>query len=782
MVWERVRGFFGRGLVLASRRRAFIVPAALALLPFLFMWDFVLGRVFLIHRDFRNQWLPWQQFVQDSLERGDAPFWNPYLMLGFSQVGESQVGLFYPPNWLTAFFDVEWRVTLVLCLHLALASVGTFFLLRYVKLGRAAASVGAVSYGLAGCMFAQMQNYVIPQGAAYVPLFILWVSQYLDTQRPIYLGYVSLGVGLSLCIAHAGTTFMVLGGVSIYYLARTVRSGRFALDVGLYLGAVALGVLFASVQVFPLLELKPLSERSATLKLDYALRDMYAAGFLQKLSFFFPWVTSSNRGASHVGFGYQEVHQYAGTITPLLALVAVLTARKLEHMQRRFIVALGVAGGVAFALSLGDRFPLVNPWALLLELPGFSMFRVPARWGCIATFCLSALAAFGFQALRSRPLPVRVMVGAAAGLPALAVIAACMEAGPGAVLRQLLTPARILDAPTNLFESAIVLPLSQLPSSALYAAFVAPFLVLYWAFHRGRLSATRFVVASVALLIVDLFVNESPLNPRTSDLSFFEGNQKKHVGGEKSYCRVMPPWRGSGPGKLPMNTAAYFGVFSAMGDTPLETKKFIRLRSSFERREVLDYIGVCYEHEGDVLKRRTGAYPRAFVVPNVQAVGRGRALERFKNASAKQMKSTVYLTPREYRAARKTLRRPKHRLEQQVKITRYENDLVDLTVTTSAPGMLVLTDSNYPGWTATVDGKDARIYSAQGYFRGVTVPAGRHRVRFEFHPTSVYYGALVSLLSLGAFGAALVVFRKRLFARGEGERGGSSVSMPPLFS
>lgn len=64
------------------------------------------------------------------------------------------------------------------------------------------------------------------------------------------------------------------------------------------------------------------------------------------------------------------------------------------------------------------------------------------------------------------------------------------------------------------------------------------------------------------------------------------------------------------------------------------------------------------------------------------------------------------------------------------------------------PRILIYLDADYPGWRAAIDGKPAPVFRAFDVFKAVAVPAGNHRVRFEFRPTSVYAGAAVSLIAL----------------------------------
>jgi len=84
-------------------------------------------------------------------------------------------------------------------------------------------------------------------------------------------------------------------------------------------------------------------------------------------------------------------------------------------------------------------------------------------------------------------------------------------------------------------------------------------------------------------------------------------------------------------------------------------------------------------------------------------------------------------------------------------ILRDEPTRVEIEAELEAPGLLVLADSYYPGWRATVDGKPAEILPTNHLFRGVPVPAGRHVVRFEYRSGLLMLGAAVS-----AAGVALV--------------------------
>src|SRR5581483_10990340 len=60
-----------------------------------------------------------------------------------------------------------------------------------------------------------------------------------------------------------------------------------------------------------------------------------------------------------------------------------------------------------------------------------------------------------------------------------------------------------------------------------------------------------------------------------------------------------------------------------------------------------------------------------------------------------------------------------------------------VTVRAAGPGLLVLTDNNFPGWKANVDGEPAELVTADYTFRGVPLGEGEHTVEFTFSPQSV---------------------------------------------
>lgn len=69
-----------------------------------------------------------------------------------------------------------------------------------------------------------------------------------------------------------------------------------------------------------------------------------------------------------------------------------------------------------------------------------------------------------------------------------------------------------------------------------------------------------------------------------------------------------------------------------------------------------------------------------------------------------------------------------------IRLSRYENTQIEIEVTTSAAGFVVLNDTWHPWWRAEVDGVETEILKANVLFRAVQVPAGAHKIRFSFNP------------------------------------------------
>jgi hypothetical protein len=75
-----------------------------------------------------------------------------------------------------------------------------------------------------------------------------------------------------------------------------------------------------------------------------------------------------------------------------------------------------------------------------------------------------------------------------------------------------------------------------------------------------------------------------------------------------------------------------------------------------------------------------------------------------------------------------------------------ESDRVEVDVSGNEGGFLVLADTDFPGWTARVDGVEREVIRANVAFRAVAVRPGDRVVSFEYRPASFRIGCVVSLL------------------------------------
>jgi uncharacterized membrane protein YfhO len=90
-----------------------------------------------------------------------------------------------------------------------------------------------------------------------------------------------------------------------------------------------------------------------------------------------------------------------------------------------------------------------------------------------------------------------------------------------------------------------------------------------------------------------------------------------------------------------------------------------------------------------------------------------------------------------------------------VRVEYYSAGRLALETEAAAPSFLVTSESWYPGWRAAIDGREQPLVMTNGAFRGLALPAGRHRVEMRFAPAILWWGAALSAAGCLLMGWAL---------------------------
>ncbi len=170
-------------------------------------------------------------------------------------------------------------------------------------------------------------------------------------------------------------------------------------------------------------------------------------------------------------------------------------------------------------------------------------------------------------------------------------------------------------------------------------------------------------------------------------------------------------------------------------------------------RKVYDYDNVqIYENQR--------ALPRAWLVPEVEVVGADEALRRIRGESEQ------LFNPRET-ALLELDDKVKIDLPQgdfaapaEARIVSYEPNRLAIETSADKRAALVLSETNYPGWEATIDGQPTTVITANYLLRALLVPEGKHRVEMRYTAPAARRGAIISALALVFIAGALVTARK----------------------
>lgn len=426
----------------------YLILAVLLLVIFheLAFTDFILGR-----GDTFTYFYPYWTVRDRFFRAGELPLWTPDIFMGAPLLANPQIGALYPPNWLTIGLNAPDAIRISILLHLAWATVGAYLLARRaVNLHVPAALVTAALFGLGGYVGAHVEQINQLQGLAWFPWLFLLLHRCLfptpaaasppstgaTHESPTHTSprrhtrmILLLGIAIALQILSGHTQTVFIGGVGMLLYGLASLKPLRTLVTLLIAGGIAL--LLASPQLIPTFELVGQSSRSGGLDAPAALSFSLN-----------PFIAARGLLPSYDGKVFTEYIAYVGVIGMVLAGVGIMNTigagathespahpRNDNNYRVRLLPWL-VLVLVGLFLAVGAYNPA--NW-LIVQLPGFDLFRVPARWLALYGLGMAVLAGMGTQALIYRhsahPRKRASLQVAAVGVVVLALMAAAFLAG-----------------------------------------------------------------------------------------------------------------------------------------------------------------------------------------------------------------------------------------------------------------------------------------------------------------------------------------------------------------
>lgn len=726
-----------------TRRRTWLIHTLFLLaLVLLYFWRLVTplakDRAIFIESDFNLQFYPWLTFVYDQWRHLRLPLWNPYINAGQPGLADIQLAALYPVNLIVFLLLALARQPFIppalvgiILLHVWLAAVFTYALVRHLTRAAFPALLAAIVYAFSGYMvtYATIQLSVI-QTAAWLPLLLLAVERLVRHEHRRHVLALALVLAVSLLAGHPQLFVYNAYAALLYFVVRAAETHpprRVLLRVGTHLApAFLLAVGLTAAQLLPTAELFAHSYRAEQLNFHYV-----SAGLLPD-----QWL------AYVVPAALGDPLFFLGTTAAVLAALGLV-----GHWN---VARVWAALGLAFFLLVmgGHTFAYVFAY---VALPGFGLFRDQYRAAYIVVLSVAVLAGWGARRFLSPDQNATTKaVRHALRWLTLAVL------GVGLVLH--LAHAVWPDQP----RLAALSTAWAWPEGTLLAM-----LALFILQEKGRLPATWVRGLLLGLLMLELFspIWTRPLRDRPPEGLFPTTSIVQAM--QRDPAR---PFRISSEGLLPggPNSAIIFGLEDVLGYTPLRLEVLARLDALPELRRwgllnvryvltTRDFSGdgrfALVAQEGEKRLYRFGgadALPRVFVVHQARIVQGDAVWQAVQDVNPR---TTAVLET----APAIALPGPVQ-AEDRVRILTYQPQRMVIEVDMAAAGLVVFSEMDYPGWRAYVDDRRAPVYRAYGALRAVPVPAGSHRVEMVYRPLVFYAGAVISL---GTFILILWLWRKQ---------------------
>jgi hypothetical protein len=788
------------------------------------------------HSDLIALHVPFETFLARAWRLdGERPLWNPLQFAGLPFAHDVQAAISYPPHALFRLVgegQVGATLSWLIVTHVVLAGWGMYVYTRATGLGAMASLVGSLGFLFAGkwLLHLLLAGHYAFAGLAWLPWALLGLHRAIERRSLLAATWGGFAFGMLALSTHPQLTLYcglfaaiwtfpfaleagsprvrssLAGGhrldnprhgggrersvVRIRGALRTdhvaspspavqvehrssalaiprralSRNGRPGLSRWLASGlwAAAIGVSLAAVQLVPSLDAARESSRG-TVGLpespSFSLRAL-----LRTLG-------PSPTGAEPV----TSWEPRCGLGLAWLAVAATAPILTQGRDRRRAKWAITISLGLA-AFALGGA-------GLFQGLPGFRMFRQPARIFLVASLPVAYLVALATQALLDRPGPspeakarARRVVTLAAVLMLAWLAIAVVASGPGKFRFHPYWLALIVTLPA--VRRLVGADLGRFGRIAWVGVLLLDLVAQTWPHLRVRdldevlapSAAARYVAEHSGPLdrVLDRSLpghqSSTPLGPAVATrlgLQSIRGYNALDLVRYKEFLAVAsaPIPIGNPYNGLINAPILHKGLLDLLGVRFLVQPVDPALRSTHGepdpdldpswQRVALDPAPSAFTFAAggvrtlppfEVLENRD-AFPRAFVVPSVaplpadrESITRALTTTDFRRVALVESPTPLDVGPGTGSFLPAT-------------VLSYRPNRIELEA--DGPGLLVLADPWSPDWLATVDDAPARLVRADYAFRGVPLPPGCHTVAFAFRPRSYEIGRTVSLATLG---------------------------------
>ena len=773
--------------------KKFSVIIGLFALTLFYFSDVLSGRLLLVERDLTSFFYPFRFIWIETARQGHFPFWNPYIKCGVPLFATIQPAVLYPLSLPYLFLPVDLAFNWTIVFHFFLAGAFTYALMRELGASLQGALAGACCFLFGGYLISVHNVLNTLLSVSWYPLVILCGYRMFTGGK----AWWAAASGASLCCMFlaGGMEIVIFALASLMFLflyprllpgCKPVKGVGFQRRLGFLGLALVIFLGLSMVQLLPSLELYRLSDRSGGMTLEMATHWSLAPEDL--FYFLIPELYGSRVYAEQ----YWRFQNYLKTI--YVGPICLLLSGIYFLREGRRGIPLVAAMGLVLVLALGRFTPL---YPLLFKyLPFFDTFRYPVKFLFIFTFWLCVTAGMGLDVVRRRflddhppnPRYQGLLVGTALVLTGFLVLGRFF-------------PERVTSLALDWFghvlePSSIAITLRNW--NRLLVLMILTLTVILFGL-RGKL--TRFgSPLLLTLLIFDLFFGnrgfaqkldaasfhaETPMiRTLKSDDSLF----RFHVAlAERDLKLFWPDYKYfhlRRKDALGYNLMMEHHLFDIDGyNVPLQPRYerligLIRGQPLASMRNLLDMLNVKYvlsESPVDIpgfglvrgggdtnkLYRNKNQMPRAFLVKNFEVLEDEQEFARAFHDSNFDPRETVLLetVPHHLLALREEPANPA--ISRTVKLVKYENNRLLLTVNTPEAAILFMSETHYPGWKAYVDGREEEVLRANYAFRAIIVGPGAHHVEVIYQPLSFKVGLAVSLLTIFLLQAGWIIRVRR---------------------